>query len=571
MAGRLLRSGRVFRARSKKEHSYISERIEYYLSENFHGIFTVFRFCFRQSGSPLFIFERVAGVPKTNPEEELNRSASVAGVVADAGEASLPVESSLPLTAETVAFTGTLASMVHRDAAKLVEQAGGRSVQSVSGATTMLVVGEEGWPLEADGETSQKLQQAMQLHADGNGPRIVPESDWLHLLGLNEKREEIQRAYTPAMLSRMLDVPVRLIRRWARLGLIRPVRRVCRLPYFEYREVASAQRLAALLDEGVSAEKLERSLCELGHTMKGTDRSLAQLNLLVRDENVLLRDAHGVLNPRTRQRLLDFDSAEDLRMVTSDSDADDAGPAASATAETEASASLAEENRASTRNGVPTGPENPCGVTAGDEGPVSFSITEARLRQGDRRMSDWNADEWFHEGCRLAEEAEFESAVNAFRNSMSLLVSEQQLLREPDRIQVRERDGVFPDPADVNFHMADALYRAANIEAAIERYYIAIEFAPDFIEAWTQLGCLQTELKQYQSAEESLLTAISIHPGNPDALLHYAQLLEQMQRMDEALSYWQQYLEYDSRGPWADHARSRIEQSKRSRAADASV
>ena len=138
--------------------------------------------------------------------------------------------STLPLTGETVAFTGTLASMAHKEAAKLVEQYGGRPVHSVSRTTTMMVVGEEGWPLESDGQASQKMQLAMQLVADGGDLAIISESDWLHLLGLQERRDEIQRAYTPAMLSRMLDVPVRMIRRWSRLGLIRPVRTICRLP-----------------------------------------------------------------------------------------------------------------------------------------------------------------------------------------------------------------------------------------------------------------------------------------------------------------------------------------------------
>ena len=106
--------------------------------------------------------------------------------------------------------------------------------------------------------------------------------------------------------------------------------------------------------------------------------------------------------------------------------------------------------------------------------------------------------------------------------------------------------------------MADALYRMGRVEAAIERYYCAIESAPDFIEAWTQLGCLQSELNQSDAAEQSLVTAISIHPGNPDALLHYAQLLDQNQRDSEAVDYWKQYLQHDSRGPWSDHARDRI-------------
>ena len=103
---------------------------------------------------------------------------------------------------------------------------------------------------------------------------------------------------------------IRLIRRWARLGLIRPVRRVCRLPYFDYREVASARRLAGLLEEGVPAATIERSLMDLSRAMAGTDRSLAQLNLLVQDDRVVLRDDRGVLHPRTGQRLLDFDVTE---------------------------------------------------------------------------------------------------------------------------------------------------------------------------------------------------------------------------------------------------------------------
>ena len=432
---------------------------------------------------------------------------------------SCDVVSSPPLSGETVAFTGTLASMVHREAIRLVEQYGGRATHSVSGSTTMLVIGEEGWPLEPDGGTSQKLQQTMQLIADGSDVRIVAESDWLQLLGLDDRREEIRRAHTPAMLSRILDVPVRLIRRWARLGLIRPVRRICRLPYFDYREVASARRLAALLEEGVSPATLERSLTELSHAIAGTDRSLAQLNLLVQDERVLLRDERGVLNPRTGQRLLDFDTGEPLAVFRP------------------------REDRVH--------------EDAADEHPVSLPFSSAQQQRDDRRMTDWNAGEWFHEACRLTEEAEFEAAINAYRNSMSLLASEQASVRtsvdDPE-----ERPTPFPDPADVNFHLADALYRAGKTEAAVERYYCAIESAPDFIEAWTQLGCLQAELGLTEAAEQSLITAISIHPANPDALLHYAQLLDQSKRDEEAVSYWEQYLKYDSRGPWSDHARNRV-------------
>lgn len=432
------------------------------------------------------------------------------------------VLSSLPLSGETVAFTGILASMVHRDAIRMVEQYGGKATPHVSGSTSMLVIGEEGWPLEEDGGTSRKLQQVMQLVADGTDVRVIAESDWLQLLGLHDHREEIHRAHTPAMLSRLLDIPVRMIRRWARLGLIKPVRRVCRLPYFDYREVANARRLAALLEQGVSAQTLENSLTELSLAISGTDRSLAQLNLLVQDEKVLMRDDRGVLNPRTGQRLLDFDFDDSPSLHVPDAGCE---------------SNIAE-----------------------DEEPITLPFSSAQQHREDRHMTDWNAEEWFHEGCRLTEEAEFESAINAFRNGLSLLAAERSELSHASADTMT----LFPDPADLNFHLADALYRAGRTDAAIERYYSAIESAPDFIEAWTQLGCLQSEQGQLELAEQSLTTAMSIHPGNPDALLHFAQLLEQTDRMDEAVSYWQQYLQHDSRGPWSDHARNRVAAQKSS-------
>ena len=187
--------------------------------------------------------------------------------------------------------------------------------------------------------------------------------------------------------------------------------------------------------------------------------------------------------------------------------------------------------------------------------PFTISFLEAGLRLADRDMKDWSADEWFHEGCRLAEESEFESAVNAFRNSLSLLAMEWPIGGADDCAYGGD---ALPDPADLHFHLADVLYRIGHVEAAIERYHCAYRVAPDFIEAWTQLGCLRFETGSHDAAEEAFLTAIAIHEANPDALLHYAQLLEATNRAEESLDYWREYLRYDSRGPWADHARSRL-------------
>lgn len=481
------------------------------------------------------------------------------------------VNSSLPLQGECVTFTGRLASMNHRDAAALVETYGGRSVSSMSKSVTMVIIGEEGWPLEEDGQPSQKMLAATAQITEGADLRLVAESDWLHLIGLNERRDEIKRSYTPAMLSRLLDLPVGMIRRWSRIGLIRPVRRVCRLPYFDFREVSNAQRLAALLQDGIKAEVLEESLGQLSSTLTGTDRSLAQLNLLIQDKKVVLRDTHGVLNPRTGQRLLDFEETTALTVVTDDLDDGRAFNRAATVHDASFDSDVAErdgsagERRSLQLSVASEQPPSKSGVSGSDEQPVSLSFEAAVIRRDERSMNDFSAGEWFHEGCWLAEESEFDSAINAFRNCLSRLALDQMnsplgsVNAAPGSMTSDPADlELFPDPADVHFHLADALYRAGAVGGAIERYHCAIEFAPDFIEAWTQLGCLLSETKDPGRAEEAFQTAISIHPSNPDALLHYAQLLDEMSRPEEAAGVWENYLRYDSRGPWADHARKRL-------------
>src|SRR5258708_825738 len=78
----------------------------------------------------------------------------------------------LALAGERLAFTGTLASMTHKEAHLRAVEAGGVATEHVSRQTTMLVIGEEGWPLEADGQPSVKLQHAERLRAEGLDLRI---------------------------------------------------------------------------------------------------------------------------------------------------------------------------------------------------------------------------------------------------------------------------------------------------------------------------------------------------------------------------------------------------------------
>jgi tetratricopeptide (TPR) repeat protein len=393
----------------------------------------------------------------------------------------------LPLHGHRLSFTGTLASMTHRTAMDLVEKHGGSASEHVSKQTTMLVVGEEGWPLEPDGQPSVKLQQVTKWIQDGLGIQIINESEWLSILGervADEHASQVHRHYTPAMLSQVLGVSVHLIRRWERSGLIVPVRKIYRLPYFDFQEVASARRLSQLVADGVSVNKIKSSLDRLRHVLPNVDRPLAQLDILAAGHDMLVyRDNSGRLKTTGGQMLLDFEPP---------SEPDD--------------------------NDVDSPP---------------------KLIAGRQAQTHWTSDQWFAEGCRLADAGEPAAAVEAFR----LCLMDQ------------------PSNAEAHFHLAEALYRLDHARGALERYHIAVELDHQYLEAWTQLGCVHAQLGEWQSALDAFNIALDIHPDYPDARLHKAEALHNLGRTPEAREHWQAYLTHDQRGPWADLARQRLQEA----------
>jgi tetratricopeptide (TPR) repeat protein len=400
-----------------------------------------------------------------------------------------PLSSSPPLAGERVAFTGTLASMTHAQAGELVrEPGGGEATEHVSRQTTMLVVGEEGWPLEEDGQPSLKLQQVEQINHAGGNIRIVQEADFLHLLGFSETRDEVRRLYTPAMLAALLDVDVKLIRGWERAGLVRPVRKVYRLPYFDFREVNSVRRLSQLLEAGISRKDIAASLRRLAGFSHGVERPLEQLDLLARDRQVLLRDDHGLLYPASGQRLFDFDPEESLSTPESFEDG------------------------------------------AEQEALVPF------LRVAES-SHPWSARDWFVEGCRRHAEDDISGAVEVFRLS---------LMTEPRN-------------PECHYYLADCLYRQRKVEAALERYYVAVEEDHEYLEAWIQIGCLHRELDEPHQALDAFTIALDIHGSFAEAHYYKAEVLHDLARPDEAFDHWKAYLQHDCRGPWADTARQRLE------------
>jgi lipoprotein NlpI len=87
-----------------------------------------------------------------------------------------------------------------------------------------------------------------------------------------------------------------------------------------------------------------------------------------------------------------------------------------------------------------------------------------------------------------------------------------------------------------------------------------VELDHQYLEAWTQIGCVHSELGELPAALDAFNIALGVHPDYPDAHLHRAEALHQLGRTDEAVASWTAYLQFDSRGPWADMARQRLEE-----------
>ena len=148
--------------------------------------------------------------------------------------------------------------------------------------------------------------------------------------------------------------------------------------------------------------------------------------------------------------------------------------------------------------------------------------------------------DWFVDGCRQADDGDLHAAIEAFRIALML----------------------EPRNPEVHFHLGDALYRLQRARAGLERYYAAVELDHDYLEAWTQIGCLHRELGELDSALTAFEIALDVHPDYPDAHFHKAETLSDLGRTAEALPHWRRYLVYDSRGPWAEMARQRLHETE---------
>ncbi len=112
--------------------------------------------------------------------------------------------------------------------------------------------------------------------------------------------------------------------------------------------------------------------------------------------------------------------------------------------------------------------------------------------------------------------------------------------------------------ADINFQLAELLYRDGEVMAARERYFVAIELDEDFVEGPCNLGCVLAETGQLELAIADFQGALARHDAYPDVHYHLARALDDLERTSEASAHWERFLELAPSSPWAEEAQYRL-------------
>jgi tetratricopeptide (TPR) repeat protein len=157
-----------------------------------------------------------------------------------------------PAFERTVAFTGRLASMKREEAFALVRSRGGTPRRGLTRKTDVLVVGELGWPLLADGRPSKSLALA-----ESYGVAVASERRFLEWAGRAVPDEQV-RTYSVTQIASLSGLPPDAIERLTALGLLDP-----REGRHGFRDLAAARQLAGLIASGVALSTITRSLFEI--------------------------------------------------------------------------------------------------------------------------------------------------------------------------------------------------------------------------------------------------------------------------------------------------------------------
>ena len=361
------------------------------------------------------------------------------------------------LSLHRVAFTGKLLSMPRSQAVRFVQEAGGSVALSVSRRINALIVGMGGWPLLPSGEVSAALQRAEELNRRGAAIRIISEEEFLEEAGQKPRGPALEKRYTADEICDLTGVNREKLRRWEQLGLIRSA-----AGRFDFQDLISLRTLTELIERGVRPEVINRSLKGLASILPGTDRPLAQLQIVMDNAPTLTAELDGCHISAEGQFMLNFD--------------------------------------------------RPCG-----EGSLTLDW--------DRANYD-DAGVWLERGRGLEENEEFDRAADVYRKAITLDPSAPagffhlgNVLRaqgRPDAALELFRLAVSLDSSlsEAWYNIADILEEQGRLSEAIDNLKRSIAACPAFADAYYNLALCFEKMGERQDARRYWSEYIRLDPAS---------------------------------------------------------
>jgi len=117
---------------------------------------------------------------------------------------------------------------------------------------------------------------------------------------------------------------------------------------------------------------------------------------------------------------------------------------------------------------------------------------------------------------------------------------------------------IDPAYAPAYINLGTIHFHLRQYPKAEELYRRATEADPSYVLAFFDLGNVLDELERFDEFIAAYRQAVALSPRYADAHYNLALAHERRGERRPALRHWQSYVRLDSRGPWAEHARSQI-------------
>jgi len=388
---------------------------------------------------------------------------------------------------QTVYFLGKLSGATHKEAAEVVRLAGGKVASRLTGNVDLIIVGDENilkqdwnlWNDQLDANTREAFEAGTLT--------IISETHFWEKYGsgkyVHQEAEPSQTLYTPSMLVKLTGLPMPVLRKLQREGLIVPVQQVFRLCYFDKEVILPLKMMQNMLEAGFSVSSAIKHLHKVG---RHTPASLSSVR--IEGKNLIFTAEEGCVD-QNGQRFFAFAETEQTQqpetscplaildsIFAPDTSVNDPVVLCEAAYELETMGNLqgaADLYRAA--------------LAAGGANPsINFQLAEVLYRHGDlsaaceRYFSAIELDENFVEaranlGGVLAELGRDDIAEAAFRGALKL----------------------HPDYAEVRLHLGMLLKRQGRLHEAEEQFRLFNELMPEYKEqanaASVGCACLDNE------------------------------------------------------------------------------